>query len=179
MTEVTATLTREGLSAAARDVLKQLFVMGPTPDGDLASKGGRSDLMAAGLVERFDGWNALSRKGFVDAVALGLGDFKDARDRERAAQTRSREGQFLLMQRAFAGVVRAVGGAVTVPVSALEDDGAAIMQPGEDGALVFTYINAAGVDAAIAESAALAGVIQEGCAFEVEVSEKVGDDGAG
>lgn len=157
MTDVTATLTREGLSAAARDVLKQLFVMGPLHDGEVASKVGRADLMAAGLVERFDGWNTLSRKGFVDGVALGLGDFKEARDREKAATTRSREGQFLLMQRAFAGVVKAVGGSVTVPVSALEDEGAAIMRPGEDGELVFTYVEASGVEAALAASAGVGG----------------------
>ena len=69
------------------DVLMQLFVFGPTWDGDLASKSERDDLVRAKLCEREDGWNFLTRLGVSAAVRRGLQarDWADTRFYRKAA----------------------------------------------------------------------------------------------
>jgi len=51
------------LSSAAKDVLGQLFVSGPTWDGNVISKGGRNELLEEGLAHRWDGWAFLTAAG--------------------------------------------------------------------------------------------------------------------
>ena len=54
------------------EALKQLFVDGPTWDGNLVSKSQRDDLVAAGFASRWDGWNFLTQEGVEAAVAAGI-----------------------------------------------------------------------------------------------------------
>ena len=54
------------------EALMQLFVQGPTWDGNLISKCQRDDLVAAGLADRWDGWNFLTQEGVEAAVAGGI-----------------------------------------------------------------------------------------------------------
>jgi hypothetical protein len=49
------------LSSAATEVLMQLFVTGPTWDGNIISKAGRGELVELGLAFHENGW------GLVDA----------------------------------------------------------------------------------------------------------------
>ncbi|KIP99085.1 hypothetical protein RU07_20660 [Agrobacterium tumefaciens] len=67
------------LSGAATDVLWCLFKQGPTWDGDLPSKSGRSDLVDKGYAERADGWNWLTASGTLLAINNGLGLRKEGR----------------------------------------------------------------------------------------------------
>lgn len=54
------------------DTLMQLFVQGPTWDGNLVSKQERDAMVQSGLCERWDGWNWLTGEGVEAAVAGGL-----------------------------------------------------------------------------------------------------------
>lgn len=54
------------------EVLGQLFVFGPTWDGNLVSKADRDALVEAGHAYRWDGWNFLTKRGVQAAVAAGL-----------------------------------------------------------------------------------------------------------
>lgn len=58
----------EGLSGAAVEVLAQLFVGGPTWDGNICSKAGRGDLVRAGLAFHHEGWASLTPEGVRVAV---------------------------------------------------------------------------------------------------------------
>lgn len=58
----------KSLSPAAVDVLGQLFTKGPTWDGNLISKEGRSELVEAGLAQQQDGWTFLTADGVRAAV---------------------------------------------------------------------------------------------------------------
>lgn len=71
------------LSSADRDSLRCLFYNGPTWDGDVPSKSGRTQLMRLGLAERGDGYNWLSRKGVLHCISLGMDREKDRWQRER------------------------------------------------------------------------------------------------
>jgi hypothetical protein len=51
------------LSPAAIDVLEQLFVSGPTWDGNLVSKSGRTELVRDGLAFAKHGYNSLTAEG--------------------------------------------------------------------------------------------------------------------
>lgn len=67
-------------------VLMQLFVQGPTWDGNLISKCHRDDLVKAGLADRWDGWNWLTQEGVEAAVAGGLASYlSDRRWYDKAA----------------------------------------------------------------------------------------------
>jgi hypothetical protein len=61
-------LKAKPLSAAAIDVLAQLFVKGPTWDGNITSKSGRGDLVAAGLAFHAHGWASLTPEGVRVAI---------------------------------------------------------------------------------------------------------------
>lgn len=54
------------------EVLMQLFVQGPTWDGNLISKCDRDTLLKAGLADRWNGWNWLTQAGVEAAVSGGL-----------------------------------------------------------------------------------------------------------
>jgi hypothetical protein len=73
-----------GMSSGARECLQQLFLNGPTWDGDLASKNGRSELYKQGFVFIWNGWQSLTEAGMKFAVDVMLLDqVKEKRDRER------------------------------------------------------------------------------------------------
>lgn len=74
------------LSSAERDVLTQLFLNGPTQDGDLCSKAARDELVEYGLARRCNGWNFLSASGVAMGLDGRLGDRKESRDLLRARQ---------------------------------------------------------------------------------------------
>lgn len=69
----------EGISGAERETLWCMFLRGPTWDGDLPSKSGRSDLIDKGYAERGDGWNWLTTTGVLLALELGMGQRKENR----------------------------------------------------------------------------------------------------
>ena len=54
------------------EVLMQLFVEGPTWDGNLVSKSQRDALVDQGFADRWNGWNFLTQEGIEAAVAGGL-----------------------------------------------------------------------------------------------------------
>lgn len=53
------------------EVLMQLFVNGPTWDGNLISKADRDELVNADLCDRWQGWNFLTLDGVKAAVSGG------------------------------------------------------------------------------------------------------------
>lgn len=64
------------LSSAAIEVLGQLFVSGPTWDGNIASKNGRGELVRVGLAEHGFGWAWLTAAGVQTAAEWNLHDLK-------------------------------------------------------------------------------------------------------
>jgi hypothetical protein len=56
------------LSSGAIDVMAQLFIYGPTWDGNIVSKSGRMELVGAGLVFHECGWASLTPEGVRTAV---------------------------------------------------------------------------------------------------------------
>lgn len=66
-------------TAGAKDVLRQLFLDGPTWDGNIISKAGRDDLIAVGFADRRNGWAFLTGLGVEYAIASGLNREKDRR----------------------------------------------------------------------------------------------------
>lgn len=56
------------LSSGAKDAMMQLFVVGPTWDGNLISKQGRTELVDCGLAFRRDGWQSLTEAGLLMAI---------------------------------------------------------------------------------------------------------------
>jgi len=69
------------------EVLMQLFVSGPTWDGNLISKSDRTELVSAGLCERWEGWNFLTSAGVKVAISGGYAakDWHDKRWYRKAA----------------------------------------------------------------------------------------------
>lgn len=62
------TFTSTGLSPAAVEVLGQLFVSGPTWDGNICSKAGRGELCQADLAFHAHGWASLTAEGIRTAI---------------------------------------------------------------------------------------------------------------
>jgi len=56
------------LSSAAKDVLGQLFMNGPTWDGNIVSKSGRGELVEAGLAFHAHGFASLTSEGVHVAI---------------------------------------------------------------------------------------------------------------
>lgn len=77
--------TPQSITSAAIDVLGQLFVSGPTWDGNIVSKSGRNELMSVGLVDRINGWAFLTREGVQAAVEWKTKDRADQRWYRKAA----------------------------------------------------------------------------------------------
>lgn len=72
----------EALSPAAVEVLGQLYVNGPTWDGNIASKNGRGDLCRAGLAWHEHGYASLTPEGVRIAVEWSRTDLI-AKNRDR------------------------------------------------------------------------------------------------
>lgn len=64
------------LSLGAGAVFKQLFRNGPTWDGDIIDKEGRSQLIREGLAFRVNGWTSLTQDGLEVAVDTPFADQK-------------------------------------------------------------------------------------------------------
>jgi hypothetical protein len=60
--------TATSLTSNAVEVLGQLFVHGPTWDGNIVSKAGRGELCSFGLAEHAFGWAFLTRDGVQAAI---------------------------------------------------------------------------------------------------------------
>lgn len=74
------------LSGAAIEVLGQLFIMGPTYDGDVASKSGRDELYGLKLIGRCEGYQFLTATGIRMALANQLDRKKQSRYRDERAR---------------------------------------------------------------------------------------------
>lgn len=74
------TFEAKALSDSAVVVLGQLFVFGPTCDGNLATKSGRDELAKAGLADKANGFNFLTKEGVQAASewkAIGRSSYLD------------------------------------------------------------------------------------------------------
>lgn len=58
------------LSPSSIACLHQLFVKGPTWDGNIISKDGRGNLIKAGLADRVEGFAFLTREGMKLAISV-------------------------------------------------------------------------------------------------------------
>lgn len=67
------------LSGAEKDVMMQLFVCGPTWDGNVIAKSGRNDLVARGLARHRNGWAYLTDDGVAFAIVAPVKDWADQR----------------------------------------------------------------------------------------------------
>lgn len=77
------------LSPCAVSVLGQLFVEGPTLDGNLTSRAGRCDLVSAGLAFLESGWVSLTPDGVRLATEWDLASLYSRRDRRWYLKARS------------------------------------------------------------------------------------------
>lgn len=86
MTEYNVTVR---LSPIAVEVLEQLFINGPTWDGDVVSKSGRDELFDLKLAGRYEGYQWLTLEGIKLALANKVDRKKETRyrrQRERLAK---------------------------------------------------------------------------------------------
>lgn len=67
-----ATITIEPLSRSALATLYQLFLNGPTWDGNIVSKTGRQELIVRGYAFRVEGYASLTHEGVRLAATSGL-----------------------------------------------------------------------------------------------------------
>jgi hypothetical protein len=66
-----------GLNTNQKEVLRQLFMNGPTWDGDIVSKAHRDDLASLGLAYRGPGgFTNITNRGMQVALGYGFGDLK-------------------------------------------------------------------------------------------------------
>jgi hypothetical protein len=79
------------LSSAAKEVLGQLFMKGPTWDGNVVSKSGRGELVAAGLAFHDNGFASLTPEGV--RVAVEWNDFHQPLTEWSKAWRRKASGQ--------------------------------------------------------------------------------------
>lgn len=70
----------KGLSSAAIEVLMQLFVTGPTWDGNIISKAGLGELFDAGIASRVNGWSYLTAEGIQVASEWDLSELRKWHD---------------------------------------------------------------------------------------------------
>lgn len=85
------------LAPDEKECLLQLFIAGPTWDGDLVSKAGRTGLVERGYAERCNGWQQLTSAGFQVAVGAGFGDEKERRDNRRRRDSAARDTALALL----------------------------------------------------------------------------------
>jgi hypothetical protein len=69
------------LSSAAVGVLGQLYVSGPTWDGNICSKNGRGELVRAGLAWHEHGYASLTPEGVRTAVEWDRAELRRRDDR--------------------------------------------------------------------------------------------------
>lgn len=69
--------------APLRESIYQLFLNGPTYDGDMISKSTRDRLVTQKLAERVEGYNFLTREGVKVALSVGFDREKEKRNRRR------------------------------------------------------------------------------------------------
>jgi hypothetical protein len=62
------------LSSAAVEVLGQLFVSGPTWNGNISSKNGRDELVIVGLAWHEHGYASLTPEGVLMAIEWNMSD---------------------------------------------------------------------------------------------------------
>jgi hypothetical protein len=79
------------LHPGAAEVLRQLFFNGPTWDGDIITKDGRSELFRQGLAGRRQGWTYLTESGVVTALGAAVDRQKERRERERFECDRAKD----------------------------------------------------------------------------------------
>lgn len=72
-------LTLDSLSGAAKDVMMQLFVTGPTWDGNVVAKSGRNELVSLGLAQHRNGWAYLTDSGVEMAISANVKGWSDQR----------------------------------------------------------------------------------------------------
>jgi hypothetical protein len=70
-------LAKAALQDADIHIIRQLFISGPTWDGDIIDKTARDRLIASGAVVRAGGWSQLSEFGFETAIKVGFGRVKE------------------------------------------------------------------------------------------------------
>lgn len=75
-----------GMSGGAREVLRCLFLQGPTWDGDIPSKAGRGDLVRLGYAQHAFGFAWLTRSG----VEFAINSMEMDREKERWQNQRRR-----------------------------------------------------------------------------------------
>lgn len=77
-----------GLSSAAIDVLGQLYVSGPTWDGNVSSKDGRNELVRVGLAWHEHGYASLTPEGVRVAVEWPMAALNRRHDKRWAEKRR-------------------------------------------------------------------------------------------
>ena len=71
-----ANFEAEPLSAAAIEVLEQLYANGPTWDGNVCSKVGRGELVRAGIAFHAHGYASLTMEGVRTAAECPIADLR-------------------------------------------------------------------------------------------------------
>ena len=82
-------VSKDSLSPCAISVLGQLFVEGPTLDGNVTSQAGCYDLVNAGLAFLESGWASLTPDGLRLATEWDLAALYARRDRRWYLKARS------------------------------------------------------------------------------------------
>jgi hypothetical protein len=67
------------LSSTAQDAMMQLFVQGPTWDGDVLSKSGRNELVSRDFAKHRHGWAYLTDSGLDMAITVDVSRWVDKR----------------------------------------------------------------------------------------------------
>ncbi len=67
------------LSSSAIEMLGQLFLSGPTWDGNVVSKAGRGELFELKLAERYEGFTQLTYEGLRVALEWDVKGWADRR----------------------------------------------------------------------------------------------------
>lgn len=80
-------MPKSDLGSIDRESLLQLFLNGPTWDGDVVSKAGRDELVDRGLAEHAEGFAFLTLLGVQVSLELGFDREKERRDAERRKQS--------------------------------------------------------------------------------------------
>ena len=77
------------LNSTAIEVLGQLYVYGPTWDGNICSKQGRSDLCRAGLAWHEHGYASLTQEGVRVASEWDINDLRRRNEERWVAKRRA------------------------------------------------------------------------------------------
>ena len=71
------------MGADALECFLQLFLHGPTWDGNIVSKAGRAELFRREYAARENGWTYLTKAGMQVALGIGLDAEKEKWERKR------------------------------------------------------------------------------------------------